>query len=457
MSALLAVSIARDTDVVPARQRARQMALLLGMDAQDAVRIATAVSEIARNAWEYAGGGRVEFAVAGEPGAQRLEVTVSDRGPGIPHLDAVLAGTWRSAGGMGVGLAGAHRLVDRVTVDTAPGRGTRVTLARALPPGAPLVDAAAASRLAEQLARERPADPADEVRRQNQELLGALAALRERQEEMERLNGELEDTNRGVVALYTELEEQAEQLRRANRLQAQFLSYVSHEFRTPLDAMLALTELLLNRVDGPLTAEQETQVGFVRTSAADLLQMVDELLDAARMEAGQVEVRPAPFSADDLFSALRATFRPLHARREVALVFEDAAGVPELHTDEGKVSQVLRNLISNALKFTRAGEVRVSVHTSEPGWAAFRVADTGIGIPEAERHRIFQDFAQVESPLQRGARGTGLGLALSRRFALLLGGTLEVDSTPAVGSVFTLRIPLRFAGTPPSEAPHAIV
>jgi signal transduction histidine kinase len=254
-----------------------------------------------------------------------------------------------------------------------------------------------------------------------------------------------------VVALYAELDENVAQLRRTSAQRAQFLSYMSHEFRTPLDSTIALTGLLLARVDGELTPEQEKQVGYVQRSARDLLNLVDDLLDTARVEAGQVAIRPAPFSVAELFRALQATLRPLRTRDQVALVFEQAPGVPELDTDESKVSQVLRNLVSNALKFTERGEVRVSARPAEPGWIEFRVSDTGMGIPGTEVERIFEDFAQVENSVQRRVKGTGLGLPLSRKLAGLLGGTLTVASTPGAGSVFTLVLPVVFRD--PDAAP----
>jgi signal transduction histidine kinase len=219
---------------------------------------------------------------------------------------------------------------------------------------------------------------------------------------------------------------------------------MSHEFRTPLDSMIALTGLLLARVDGDLTSEQEKQVGYVQRSARDLLNLVDDLLDTARVEAGQVTVRPAAFTVADLFRALQATLRPLRTRERVALVFEEAPGVPALDTDESKVSQVLRNLVSNALKFTERGEVRVSAHPAGDARVEFRVADTGVGIPEADLERIFEDFAQVENSVQRRVKGTGLGLPLSRKLAGLLGGTLTVSSTPGEGSVFSLVLPVAY-------------
>jgi signal transduction histidine kinase len=160
-----------------------------------------------------------------------------------------------------------------------------------------------------------------------------------------------------------------------------------------------------------------------------------------------------------MFRALQATLRPLRTREQVALVFQADPGVPELDTDESKVSQVLRNLVSNALKFTERGEVRVSARSAGGGRVEFRVSDTGMGIPEGDQERIFEDFAQVESSVQRRVKGTGLGLPLSRKLAGLLGGTLSVSSTPGEGSVFSLVVPAAYPGADggagePSGAPQ---
>jgi signal transduction histidine kinase len=385
----------------------------------------------------------MEVRVDGAPPRQSLRVRVRDQGPGIADLDAVLEGRYRSATGMGMGIAGTRRLMDHFHLETGPG-GTVVEFGRTLPAGRAAPGAAELARIADELGRRRPGTPFDEIQRQNQELLQALDELRAREHDLLRLNQELEDTNRGVVALYAELDENVAQLRRTSAQRAQFLSYMSHEFRTPLDSMIALTGLLLARVDGDLTSEQEKQVGYVQRSARDLLNLVDDLLDTARVEAGQVTVRPAPFTVADLFRALQATLRPLRTRERVALVFEEAPGVPALDTDESKVSQVLRNLVSNALKFTERGEVRVSAHPAADGRVEFRVADTGVGIPEADLERIFEDFAQVENSVQRRVKGTGLGLPLSRKLAGLLGGTLTVTSTPGEGSVFSLVLPVAY-------------
>ena len=439
---LLTLALAREEDLVVARQRAREAAERVGFERQDAVRVATAASEVVRNALAYAGGGVLDIFLE-DVGGQSLALRVADRGPGIPHLEDVLAGRYVSGTGLGAGIRGARRLMHAFAIDTAEG-GTTVRMSMPLPSGKRL-DGAEAARVAEALAHAPPQTPVGEVREQNQEVLEALAALEERQEELLRLNRELEDTNRGVVALYAELDQRAEQLRAANDLKAQFLSYMSHEFRTPLDSILALSGLLLARTDGPLTGEQETQVGFVRRSARDLLDMVDDLLAASRVDAGQVKVRPSRFAVDDVYNAVRAMLRPLLEDRGTPLVWGAEPGLPILHTDEAKVAQILRNLLSNALKFTERGEVRVSAARGPgEGTIVFRVADTGIGISPDDRERIFRDFAQVESHLQRRVRGSGLGLPLSRKLAVLLGGDLGVESTPGAGSVFSLVVPFTY-------------
>jgi signal transduction histidine kinase/CheY-like chemotaxis protein len=442
--AIITVSLRYEEDVVVARQRSRQVAALLGFEAQDSARIATAVSEIARNAFRYARGGDVEFAIEGERVPQVLVISVKDRGPGIPNLAEILEGRYKSETGMGLGIVGARRLMDLCEIRSTPRAGTQVLLKKILPRRAPLVDGARLARLGAELAA-RPASAIEEVQQQSRELMRALEELRERQDELLRLNGELEDTNRGVVALYAELDEKADHLRRADEMKSRFLSNMSHEFRTPLNSIRAFSKLLLDRADGPLTAEQELQIGYIRKGADGLAELVDDLLDLAKIEAGKVEVRPVAFSIGNLFSALRGMLRPLLVSDRVSLVIEDPAGLPELYTDEQKVSQILRNFISNAIKYTKAGEVRVTATLVDGGrQVCLRVADTGIGIAQEDLERVFEEFVQIAGPAQIGIKGTGLGLPLVRKLAMLLGGTVSVESELGVGSVFSATIPLSY-------------
>jgi signal transduction histidine kinase/DNA-binding response OmpR family regulator len=446
---LLTYSLHVQADVVGARQRARQIADLIGFDGREQTRIATSVSEIARNAFRYAGGGKVEFEIEGETVPQILVIRVSDDGPGIAQLDEVLEGTYRSTTGMGIGLIGSRRLMDRWDVHSTPGRGTIVTLGKLLPPEAPLVTPLDAGRLVTRLAAMPHPTSIAEVQSQNAELLGALAELQEKQDRLLEMARELEDTNRGVVALYAELDEKAAHLRHADEMKSRFLSNMSHEFRTPLNSVRALCSLLLSRGDGPLTSEQETQVRFISRAAEDLTELVNDLLDLAK-----IEVRPSEFEVHELFSALRGMLRPLLVADTVALVFEAAEGLPRMHTDESKVSQIVRNFISNALKFTENGSVTVRAELEADGETmAFCVIDTGIGIAQEDQEMIFEEFTQVPNALQRKVKGTGLGLPLCRRLASLLGGDVSVSSAPGVGSTFRATIPVRYARLAAPEPP----
>jgi len=272
-------------------------------------------------------------------------------------------------------------------------------------------------------------------------------ALADSQREARALRSELEETNRGVLALYAELEAQADQLREATELKSRFLAYMSHEFRTPINSIRSIARLLRDRVDGPLTEEQERQVDFIQQMATEFADMVDDLLDLAKVEAGRVEISPAWFEMVDLFSALRGMFKPVLTNPDVTLVFEEPAGVSKIYTDDRKLSQILRNFISNALKFTPRGEVRVIASAEGDDRVTFSIVDTGIGIAPEFHQDIFKDFSQIQSPLQKRLRGTGLGLSLSKRLAELLGGSVHLTSTPGQGSVFSVTLPIRMEGT----------
>ncbi len=265
--------------------------------------------------------------------------------------------------------------------------------------------------------------------------------------ELALLREELETTNQGVVALYAELDDRAEQLKSVSELKSRFLSYVSHEFRTPLGAIRSITTLLLREMDGPLNDEQRKQVSFIQKSIVELSEMVNDQLDLARLEAGRITISPVWFEMVDLFTALRGMFKPILVNEDVTLVFEEPSGVTRMHSDDRKLAQILRNFISNALKFTPKGSVVVRAAAIDATTVEFSVTDTGIGVPAEFIEQIFQDFIQVDSTIQRRVRGSGLGLALSRRLAQLLGGDVSVESTVGAGSTFRVRIPIALPGS----------
>jgi signal transduction histidine kinase/CheY-like chemotaxis protein len=294
-----------------------------------------------------------------------------------------------------------------------------------------------------------PADYSDTVRRLGDSIQEALDLNRDisrqrkelaaKNEELSAAYRDLDESHRGIVSLHSELADRNDSLRRASDVKARLVANVSHEFRTPLHSILGLSRLLLDGADGPLSEEQQKQLRFIRSSAEELSQLVNDLLDLSKAEAGKALLRPQKFSLEDFVSALRGMLRPLNNTGQVELVFE-AVPALVLDTDQGKLSQILRNLISNALKFTEHGEVRLRI-VHDDAQVTFAVSDTGVGIASQHFDHIFEEFGQVDNPLQGRVKGTGLGLPLSRKLSELLGGTLTVESQLGKGSTFTLVVP----------------
>lgn len=431
---LASLRLGEDADVFTARQLARDLATAAGLDRLDATRMATAISELAREA-VLAGGGQLTFVV--RPGALLSRVTT--RGLTDDHPS----------------IRSARRLVDGLTLIPSGDR-TDVALTKSVPTA---IAPAVLEQLRALAAAQAPASPLDELRHQHEELVTALDAVQAKNAELESLNAELEETNRGVMALYSELSGELErtnqgvvalyaeiddknaQLLAASEAKSRFLRSISHELRTPVNSVLGLTRLLSDPGAGPLTPEQAEQVEFIRTSAQDLGTLVDGLLDLAKAESGRLDPEPVDVGVAGLLDDLRSMTIPL-LRDGVAL---DVAPVPTdltITTDPDLVRHVLRNLLSNAAKFTTAGTVTLTVATDgDAGGIAVEVTDTGVGMTDEERSRVFEEFFQAKTPLHADTKGTGLGLPFARRVAAALGGTIAVASAPGSGSSFTLRLP----------------
>ncbi|MFN7139843.1 MAG: ATP-binding protein, partial [Limisphaerales bacterium] len=450
-ASILTVDLRFEPDVVLARQRAAQLGDLLGYNRQDQVRIATAVSEIARNAIQYAGRSKAEYYITKQ---REFCIRISDRGRGITNLEDVLEGRSVSRKATGLGITGVRRLLPIFEISSTP-QGTTVIMGKSLPPMCP-VDSDKMADLARELAQETPRSPLEEIQKQNRELIAALEEVERSRVELRQLNRELEDTNRGVVALYAELEEKAEYLRRASDLKTRFLSNMTHEFRTPVNSIMSLCRILLDRLDGDLTSEQEKQVQFIQKAATDLSALVNDLLDLAKVEAGKTTVQAEDFEVAELFATLRGTLRPLLSHStSIQLVFEEPHNLPTLHTDRVKVSQILRNLISNSLKFTERGEVRVRAVAESGQKISFLVSDTGVGIAPEHQERIFEEFVQLEGAHQK-FRGTGLGLPITKKLTELLGGRISVDSKPRLGASFCVTIPTSYCERGRSSEPGVL-
>ncbi len=450
--ALVTLAIQFEEDVVLCRQRVREIATILGFDKQGQTRLSTAVSEIARNAFRYAKGGKAQFYLETEP-IPRLVIVVSDKGKGISNISEILEGNYRSSTGMGLGILGSKRLMDEFHIETEAGSGTIITLKKNLNLASNQIDSAFLAKLSQTLLQTKPLTAFDEVRQQNQELLNALtvvqtqsALLEKQKSDLQLLNDELEETNRGVVALYAELDEKAQSLQKANALKTRFLSNMNHELRTPLNSILSLSKMLIKKTDGDLNPEQEKQVNYIRRSTETLTELVNDLLDLAKIEAGKTPLRLEEFEIQETLLAIRGMFRPLLENSpQVELVFESSLEIPGLYSDQGKIAQIIRNLISNALKFTEKGSVRVKTSKLDEKYLLIQVIDTGIGIAKENISRIFEEFTQVDSSIQRKVKGTGLGLPLSKSLAELLGGRIFLESEPDKGSCFSIVIPFVFS------------
>lgn len=281
-----------------------------------------------------------------------------------------------------------------------------------------------------------------ESSRLHREVVAQKREIERRHQELLRMHRELDDAHRGVLTLHGEIAEQSDELRRQGEIKTRVVANVSHEFRTPLHAILGLVQLLDEGIDGPLGDEQRKQVRFIRSSAEDLLQLVNDVLELTRGEAGHVPMRIDRFTLGEFVASLRGMLRPLvPAGAAALLVWDEPSPAAELETDRGKLAQILRNLVANALKFTARGQVRVRAELGEDGEARFTVADTGVGIPREALDRIFEAFVQLDNPLQAQLKGSGLGLEISRRLAGTLGGEITVESEVGVGSTFTVTVP----------------
>jgi signal transduction histidine kinase/CheY-like chemotaxis protein len=426
--------------VYAARQLGRILAARLDLERQDQIRVATAVSEISRSAVTAGRGAVLAF--------------------GIDDFDLLLTATFDGEP-PDEGVAAASRLMDKVVTD-----GEVVRMTKRRPP-----DVQLDMRLVkEQLAAVLPQSATDELRRQNQDLISALDDLKRQQEQLLALNSELqetnrgvmalyselseelEQTNRGVVALYAELDEKSERLRAASKSKDRFWANVSHELRTPLNSIIGLTKLLAEpTAEGGLDAERLYQVDLIKNSGAVLLALVNDLLDVAKAESGQLHIDPARVNLHALFGRLSALVRPMAEGKPVAIVVSKDGAPDSILTDEVALTSILRNLLSNAIKYTDRGEVRLSARVAgrdpdSPASAGpslvITVSDTGIGIPASLHSHVFEEFYQVPG-IRRG--GTGLGLPYASRLARILGGNLELTSEPGTGTTVVLDLP---HGTP---------
>jgi signal transduction histidine kinase len=414
--------------VFAARRLGRELAAELGMDDRDQVRVATALSEVSRSAVTVGQTAIIAF------GADKSRLVLTVTVDGKPPEEGIVA---------------AARLMDTAMAD-----GQVVLLAKRRPQHVTPDLSAVRERLAALL----PESTLEELRRNNQDLIATLEDVTQQKEQLLLLNAELQETNRGVMALYSELSEELEQTNRgvvalyreldekseqvaaASESKNRFWANVSHELRTPLNSIIGLARLLADPAGG-LDAEQQYQVGLIRSTAGTLLTLVNDLLDVAKAESGQFVLNPAEVSLPTLLATLRGLIRPMAEGKPVDVVVSAEGAPATVLTDEAALTAILRNLLSNAVKYTDSGEVRLTAR-SVPGRIELQVSDTGTGIPAGQLERVFEEFYQVPGA-RRG--GTGLGLPYARRLSRLLGGELTLTSAAGQGTTAVLSLP---HGTP---------
>ncbi|MGV9279836.1 ATP-binding response regulator [Streptomyces sp. NPDC003730] len=457
---VFSLALHEGSDVVTLRRRTQSACRALELTGSPLVRMSTVVSEVGEHLLGVSAL-TARLYVGERAGAAVLFLRFSWRGERRPPATL---------------LAAAARLLDDCRTSRTDDGGTLVLEQRGAALAQPL--GAVADGVRDKLiATDGGTDLIEALRSQNRQLLAALEESQHQQDELQRLNteleetnsgvlalyselaGELEETNSGVVALYAELEDKTRQLEQANESKTRFWANVSHELRSPVNAVIALTRLLLAAEAEPLSSEQRQQVTLVHASGNTLLALVDELLDVAKAEAGRLEPHPADTNLRALLHQLRGTLQSV-TQPGVVLRIPDRAQRGTLVTDEVMLTRVLRNVLSNALKFTTAGSVTLDVDEESTGAGrrfVFRVQDTGVGIPAEERERVFEEFYQVKGLHQRGRTGTGLGLPYARRLTEALGGTLTLDSEVGRGTVVVVDVP---AVLPPSvnagDAPRTV-
>ncbi|WP_418960693.1 HAMP domain-containing protein [Streptomyces tritici] len=304
-----------------------------------------------------------------------------------------------------------------------------------------------------------------ELQARQQELQRSNAELKEKAALLAQRNKDIESKNRVIEQARQELEARAQELSRTSMYKSEFLANMSHELRTPLNSLLILARLLAQNPEGNLSEKQVDYAEVIHSAGSDLLQLINDILDLSKVEAGKMDIRHEPFSLRRLLEYLESTFGPVADERALEFTLSVAPDLPEeLTTDEARVRQILRNLLSNALKFTDEGRVTLTVEHAVPDELpvalrgdrpvlAFRVVDTGIGIPAERLEHIFEAFQQGDGTTARRYGGTGLGLSISREVAGLLGGTIRAESTPGHGSRFTFYLPGSATGREHPQTP----
>jgi signal transduction histidine kinase len=431
------IYVRREADIVKVRERVRRLAREMGFDSTTQIKITTAVSELTRNIYEYARAGAITLSLATRGAtAAGLQMTARDDGPGIDEakLRSIVRGTYRSASGLGVGLIGTRRLMDEFDIQSKPGEGTRVSVVKWLPPAEAEEARGRADFLRDFVNTEEDDSALEELSRQNRDLVQVLSELEEKRELLERLNTKLEESNR-------ELNEANASLRELSAMKEEFLALTTHDLRSPLTVISGVINFFTSGRLGDMTPEQKNMVAMMERNTQNLIELVNDLLDASKLESGTMRLDAATIELRGLVGEMKEQMQPLAREKEISLEEDVPEDLPPLRADRAKLRRVLVNLVSNALKFTpKGGRVRLGA-AREGGFVRVSVSDTGVGIPREDLHDIFDKYAQARSRATRSEKGTGLGLYITRQLVELHGGKISVQSEVGKGSTFSFTIP----------------
>ncbi|HKC63659.1 MAG TPA: ATP-binding protein [Pyrinomonadaceae bacterium] len=430
------IYVRRESDIVKVRDRVRRLAREMGFDSTTQIKITTAVSEVTRNIYEYAKSGAILLALAERGPDFGLQVTARDDGPGIDEatLRSIMRGHYQSSSGLGVGLAGTRKLMDEFDIQTQPGEGTRVTLVKWMPRGVADDVKGRIEELRAHFGHDVEDSAIEELQQQNRDLAKILAELEEKREQLEELNRQLNESNR-------ELNEANAKLRELAELREEFLALTTHDLRSPLTVISGVISFFTSGRLGELSPEQKNMVSMMERNTRNLIELVNDLLDASKLESGTMRLDVTSFDLRGLLDELRETMEPLAKEKGIELVETIPSDLPQVEADRAKIRRVLQNLLSNALKFTpKGGRVEFSAEQMD-GRVSVKVSDTGVGIAPEDVDRLFDKYEQARSRATRGEKGTGLGLYITKQLVELHGSEIKVESEVGKGSTFSFTLP----------------
>lgn len=432
------IYVRREADIVKVRERVRHLAREMGFDSTTQIKITTAVSEVTRNIYEYAESGAISLALVERDVDVGLQITARDDGPGIDEmtLRSIMRGTYQSASGLGVGLSGTRKLMDEFDIQTARDEGTRVTIIKWMPRAAGTEAKNRIEALREFLGADTEDSAIEELKQQNRDLAQILGELEEKRSQLEEVNQQLNEANR-------ELNEANTKLRELSEMKEEFLALTTHDLRSPLTVISGVISFFTSGRLGELSPEQQNMVSMMERNAQILIELVNDLLDASKLESGTMRLDLTSVDLRALVDELRETMEPLAREKSITLVEALPATLPPIEADRPKLRRVVVNLLSNALKFTpKGGRVELSAEPLDKQMR-INITDTGVGIAAEDVERLFDKYEQTRSRATRGEKGTGLGLYITKQLVDLHGGEIKVTSEPGKGSTFSFTLPIK--------------